>query len=239
VSFWDSLVDRLQTFGETVIEWTILILVALAVLVVGRWLIGLVRIWVEKLLELRALQPVWDRSGVSTALQGTEQTPAKIVATIVYAYLMVGLLLIVFRILQIVTIVALLERLLAWIPLLLLAAVIIIVAAAAANWLANLVRPFAEEQGVGWLATAVQVGTILFGLLFALELIRVEFAEDIVKILIFAIGAAFAIAFGIGGIDAAKKWWARYGSPSELIAPAPTQPTPPPPPSPPSAPPMG
>lgn len=226
MSFWDSLVDRLQTFGETVIEWVILILVALAVLVVGRWLIGLVRTWVEKLLEIRALQPVWDRSGVSTALQGTDQTPAKIVATIVYAYLMVGLLLIVFRILQIVTIVALLERLLAWIPLLLLAAIIVIVATAAANWLANLVRPFAEEQGVGWLATAVQIGVIIFGVLFAFELMKIQFAEDIVKILVIALGAAFAIAFGVGGIDTAKKWWARYGTPKEKASAAP--PTPPP-----------
>lgn len=228
MSFWDSLVDRLQTFGETVIEWVILILVALAVLVVGRWLVGLIKTWVEKILDTRALQPVWERSGVATALQGTDQTPAKIVANIVYAYLMIGLLLIVFRILQIVTIVALLERLLAWIPLLLLAAIIVIVAAAAANWLANLVRPFAEEQGVGWLATAVQVGVIVFGLLFALELIRIEFAEDIVKILVIALGAAFAIAFGVGGIDTGKKWWARYGTPKEK---SPTAPPSPPPPS--------
>ena len=72
MSFWDSLVDRLQTFGEAVIEWAVLILVALIVLVIGRWIIGLIRTWTEKLLEARWLQPLWDRSGVSTALQGTD-----------------------------------------------------------------------------------------------------------------------------------------------------------------------
>lgn len=216
MSFWDSLVERLQQLGELVVEWGILILAALLVLVVGRWLIRLIRTWTEKLLNAGFLDPVWKRSGVATALDGTDQTPASIVATIVYAYLMVGLFLIVTRILRITTIENLLERLLAWIPLIVLAAVIVIIAAAAANWTANLVRPFANETGVPWLATAVHIGIILFGVLFALELLRIDFAEDIVKILFIAAGAAFAIAFGVGGIDAGKKWWAKHGEPTDV-----------------------
>lgn len=216
MSFWDSLWERLQEFGEHVVEWAILIAIALVVLVVGRWIIGLIRTWLEKLLDASFLQPVWNRSGVSAALQGTEQTPASILATIVYAYLYIALLLVVFRILKIVTIEALLERLLAWVPLLLLAAIIVIVAAAAGNWAANLVRPFAEEQGVNWLTTVVHVGIIIFGVLFALELMRIEFAEDIVKIVIGAAAIAGAIAFGVGGIDSAKKWWAKHGEPDDV-----------------------
>lgn len=216
MSFWDSLVDRLQTFGEHVVEWAILIGVALIVLVVGRWIIRLIRTWLEKLLGASFLQPVWDRSGVSSALQGSDQTPASLMATIVYAYLYIALLLVVFRILQIQTIEALLERLLAWVPLLLLAAIIVVVAAAAGNWTANLVRPFAEEQGVAWLATLVHVAIIIFGTLFALELMNIEFAEDIVKIVIAAGAVALAIAFGVGGIDAGKKWWARFGEPDKV-----------------------
>lgn len=219
MSFWDSLVDRLETFGENVVEWGILILVALVVLVIGRWIIRLIRTWIEKLLGARFLQPLWDRSGVSTALQGSEQTPASIVATIVYAYLMVALFLVAARILKIVTIEELLERLLAWIPLLLLAAVIVIVAAAAGNWAANLVRPFAEEQGVAWLTVVVHVGVIIFGVLFALEIMRIDFAEDIVKIIVGAAAVAGAIAFGVGGIDAGKKWWARHGMPKDVGTP--------------------
>ncbi len=232
--FWDNLVDRLETFGEALIEWVVLILIALVVLIIGRWIIGLIRTWVERLLNARWLQPVWDRSGVSTALQGTEQTPAGILATVLYAYLMVALLLVVARILKITTIEELLERLLAWIPLLLLAAVIVIVAAAAGNWAANLVRPFAEEQGVGWLTAVVHVGVILFGVLFALELMQIDFAEDIVKIALATVGVAAAIAFGVGGIDAGKKWWARYGSPDSPKGPgAAASTTAPPPPQPP------
>lgn len=211
--FWDNLVDRLETFGQAVIEWAVLLLIALVVLVIGRWIIGWIRTLVEKLLGARWLQPLWDRSGVSSALEGTEQTAAGILATVLYAYLMIALLLVVARILQLITIEALLERLLAWVPLILLAAIIVIVAAAAGNWAANLVRPFAEEQGVSWLTTVVHVGIIVFGVLFALELMQIDFAEDIFMIVLGAFAVAFAIAFGVGGIDAGKRWWAKLGSP--------------------------
>lgn len=237
MAFWDRLVERFETFGENLIEWAILIVVAVVVLVVGRWLIGLIRTWVEKLFASRPMQPVWDRSGVSSALQGTDQTPASIAATIVYAYLMVALFLVVVRILRITTLEALLERLLAWIPLLLLAAIIVIVFAAGGNWAANLVRPFAEEQGVGWLGKLVHIGIIVFGVLFALELLNIQFAEDIVKIIVGAAAVAGAIAFGVGGIDAGKKWWARYWTPEAVAGDAKsTAPPPPPPPSAPSDP---
>jgi hypothetical protein len=228
LSFWDSLVDRLETLGENVVEWAILIAVAIVVLVIGRWLIGLIRTWIEKLLGARALDPIWKGSGVARALEGGEQTPASIVATIVYAYLWVTLLLVVARILQLTAIEALLARLLAWVPLLLLAAVIILVSAAAGNWAASLVRPFADEQHVPWLTVVVHVGVIVFGVLFAMEIVNIEFAEDIVKIVIAACAIAGAIAFGVGGIDAGKKWWAQYGTPSSS-APTTTPPPPPPP----------
>lgn len=215
MSFWDNLVERLETLGQHIVEWAILIAVALLVLIIGRWIIRLIRTWIEKLLGARALDGVWERSGVSKALEGGDQTPASLIATIVYAYLMVALLLVVARILQLTAIEALLVRLLAWVPLLLLAAVIVIVAAAAGHWTANLVRPFAEEQGVPWLTVVVHVGVIVFGVLFAMDILNIDFAEDIVMIVIAAAGVAGAIAFGVGGIDAGKKWWAKYGTPRD------------------------
>lgn len=213
--FWDNFVARLETLGQNIVEWAILIAVAIVVLIVGRWIIGLIRSWIEKLLAARTLDGIWQRSGVSKALEGGEQTPASIVATVVYAYLMVALLLVVARILQLTAIEQLLTRLLAWIPLLLIAAAIVLIAAAVANWAANLVRPLAEDQGVPWLTGVVHVGVIVFGVLFALDVLDIQFAEDIVKILIAAAAIAGAIAFGVGGIDAGKRWWAKYGTPKD------------------------
>ena len=214
MSFWESLLERLRGFGETVIEWAILLAIALLVLVVGRWVIGLIRKAVETVLGAKALDGVWKRSGVAKALEEGDQTPASIVATIVYAYLMVGLLVVVTRILELLAIEVLLIRLLAWIPLLMVAAAIVIIAAAAASWVAGLVKPFADERNIPWLTYLVHIGVIIFGVLFAVDILRVTFAEDVVKIVIGATMIALAIAFGVGGIDTAKKWWAKYGSPS-------------------------
>ena len=130
-------------------------------------------------------------------------------------HLMVVILLIVAGILELPTIEDLLLRLLAWIPLILLAAFIVIVFAAAGSWAAGLVRPFAEQQNVPWLTYLVQIGVIVFGLLFAMDVIQVDFAQDIITIVIGAGTIALAIAFGVGGIDAGKKWWAKYGTPSD------------------------
>ena len=208
-NLWDRLLDVLESAGE----WAILIAVALLILVVGRWLIKLVSGWLGKLLDLGALQGVWARSGVAKALEEGEQTPGSIAGRIIYAYLMVALFLIAAGVLGLTTIEDLLERLLAFIPLLLLAAVIVLIAAAVGSWAANLVRPFADERNVSWLTWVVHVGVIVFGLLFALELLNINFAEDVVKIVIAAATVALAIAFGVGGIDAGKRWWAKYGTP--------------------------
>ncbi|MGB7861335.1 MAG: hypothetical protein WBM90_12620 [Acidimicrobiia bacterium] len=214
MSFWDNLWERLQTFGENVIEWLILLVVALIVIVIGRWVIRLIRTFFEKLLGAAFLAPLWERSGVSKALAETDQTPASLVATVIYAYLMVALFSLAASILNMTTIETLLERLLAWIPVLILAAVIVIIAAAAGHWTASLVRPFANEQGIPWLTVVVHVAVIIFGLLFAMDIMNIDFAQDIVMIVLASGTVALAIAFGVGGIDAAKKWWAKYGSPS-------------------------
>ena len=220
MSFWDRLVEELRSLGESIVEWLILIAIALVILIIGRWILKWVRRIVERALGAAALDGVWKRSGVTSALDGSGQTPASIVATIVYAYGLIVLALIVVRVLQLDTIEVLLLRLLAWVPMLILAAIIVIIAAAVADWTADLVRPFAAERGVPWLVWLIKAGIILFGLLFAFELLNVNFAEDVVKIVVAALGIALAIAFGVGGIDAAKQWWAKYGTPgvSDRIA---------------------
>jgi hypothetical protein len=228
MSFWDNFLEEMRSLGETLLEWAILIVIALAILVVGRWILKWVRKLIEKVLGLEWLQPLWDKSGVTKALEPSNQTPATILATITYAYLLIVLWLIVVRVLQIDTIEDLLLRLIAWIPVVALAGAVVLVSAAIANWVADLVRPFAATNRVPWLTAVVRIGIIVFGVLFALDLLDITFAEDITKIASFAVGAAFAIAFGIGGIDTAKQWWQRYAAPEKVVdgsssAPSPTR----------------
>lgn len=83
------------------------------------------------------------------------------------------------------------------------------------SFVADLVRPYAEQRSVGRLPSVVRIVILVAGGLAALDLLEITFAEDIVKIATAAIGIAFAVAFGIGGIDTAKRWWGKYLSPRE------------------------
>ncbi|MGI9584474.1 MAG: mechanosensitive ion channel family protein [Acidimicrobiia bacterium] len=213
MTFWDRLLEELRSLGETLIEWLVIIAIALVILIIGRIIIKWIRNITEKALGASWMDNVWKRSGINSALEASDQTAASITATVVYAYLMVALWLVVARVLRLTTIEDLLERLLAWIPLLILAAVVVIIAAAVASWTADLVRPFALDKSVPWLTWIVQISVIVFGVLVAMNLLKISFAEDVVKIVIAAAGIALAIAFGVGGIDSAKLWWAKYASP--------------------------
>lgn len=215
MSFWDELRTRLEAVGGDIAEWGVKILIALVVLIVGRWIIRIVRNWVQKLLALPAAKTVFDKSGVTTALAPSGRSAAALAGTLVYAVLMLVLFLIVARILDVPEISSLLERLLAVLPLIIIAVILVIIASAVASFVSDLVRPFAEQRNVGWLTTAVRVFILLFGVLAALDLLDIRFAEDIVKIVTAAVGVALAIAFGVGGIDTAKQWWAKYASPRD------------------------
>ena len=213
MSFWDQLVAEFESLGQVVAEWLPRIIVALLILIIGRWILKWIRTLIEKFLKLGFMQGVFDRAGITSALASSDQTAAGITATIIYAYLVVVLWLIVVRVLQIETLEVLLVRFLAWVPVILLAALVVVIAAAVANWTAGLVRPFADSKDVPWLTWVVQILIILFGVLFALDMLGISFASNVTLILTGAIGIALAIAFGVGGIDTAKKWWAKYLAP--------------------------
>lgn len=213
MGFWDRLQESFNDFGAALGDWAVKIAIALVVLIIGRWIIGMVKKWVVRLLETEAVAGVFDKAGVTGALAPSGRSAAALIGTILGAVLMVLLWLIVAQILEIEPIVDLLERLLAVIPLIAVAVALVIIAAAVGSFVADLVRPYAEQRGVAWLPTAVRILILLFGVLAGLDLLEIRFAEDIVKIVTAGLGIAFAVAFGVGGIDTAKQWWAKYLSP--------------------------
>lgn len=216
---WDRFVegvrDAFETVGTTVGEWLPKILVAILLLIVGRWIVRTLRNGVRRLLESQTAQTVFDKSGLAAALEPSKRRPAALVANIAYAFLMLLLWLIVFQILEVDPIVDLLRRLIAVLPLIFVAVALVLVAAAVANFVTELIRPFAEQRQISWLPPVVRVVIVVSGALAALDLLDIQFAEDIVKIITAAAGIAIAIAFGVGGIDTAKKWWGRYLAPRE------------------------
>ena len=216
---WDRFIngirDAVESVGSGLGEWLPKIVVAIVVLIVGRWIVRTLRNWITKLLESQAVDALFDKAGLTAALEPSGTKPVALVATVVYAFLMLLLWLIIFRILEIDQIVDLLQRLIAVLPLIFVATALVLVAAAVGTFVADLVRPYAEQRQVAWLPVVVKVVVLLVGVLAALDLLEITFAEDIVKIVTAAVGVAIAIAFGVGGIDTAKQWWARYLAPRE------------------------
>ena len=216
---WDNLVqglkDAFASVGTTLGEWIPRILVAVLVLIVGRWILRTLRTAIERLLDTPAARSVFDKSGITSALAPSGRKASSLVATVGYAFLMLLLWLIIFRILQIQPIEDLLERLIAVLPLILVAVALVIIAAAVGSFVADLVKPYAEQKSVSWLPSVVRIVILVAGGLAALDLLEITFAEDIVKIVTAAVGIAFAVAFGIGGIDTAKRWWGKYLAPRE------------------------
>ena len=216
---WDRFIngirDVFESVGSGLGEWLPKIVVAIVVLIVGRWIVRTLRNWITKLLESQAVDTLFDKAGLTAALEPSGTKPVALVATVAYAFLMLLLWLIIFRILEIDQIVDLLQRLIAVLPLIFVATALVLVAAAVGTFVADLVRPYAEQRQVAWLPVVVKVVVLLVGVLAALDLLEITFAEDIVKIVTAAVGVAIAIAFGVGGIDTAKQWWARYLAPRE------------------------
>lgn len=216
---WDNMINGLKdafaTVGTTLGEWIPRILVAILVLLVGRWLIKMIRNWVEKLLDTQPVQTVFDKAGITSALAPSNTKASSLLAMLAYVFMALMLWLVVFRVLQIEPIESLLERLIAVIPLIIVALALVIIAAAAGNFVADLVRPYADQRNVSWLPGATRILIVLAGVLAALDLLEIRFAEDIVKIATAGVGIAFAVAFGVGGIDTAKQWWGKYLTPRE------------------------
>lgn len=216
---WDNMVQGLQdafaSVGTTLGEWIPRILVAVLVLIVGRWILRALRTAIERLLDTSAAKSVFDKAGITSALAPSERKASSLVAGMGYAFLMLLLWLVIFRVLQIQPIENLLERLIAVLPLILVAVALVIIAAAVGSFVAELVQPYSEQKNVSWLPSVVRIVILVAGALAALDLLEIRFAEDIIKITTATVGIAFAVAFGVGGIDTAKRWWGRYLAPRQ------------------------
>lgn len=216
---WDRFVEgfrrAFEDLGAGLGEWIPKIIVAVGVLIVGRWIVRTLRTWIERLLKSQAANTVFEKAGLDAALEPSGRKPAGLVTMLAYAFLMLLLWLIIFQILEIDPIVDLLQRLIAVLPLIFVAVALVLVAAAVANFTKDLVEPYAAQRQIGWLPSVVRIVILVVGILAALDLLEITFAEDLVKIAVAAVGVALAIAFGVGGIDTAKRWWAKYLAPRD------------------------
>ena len=99
--------------------------------------------------------------------------------------------------------------------------VMITIAMLFGRFLANLIRPWLTDKGIGWMATAVRWAFLIFGVVAGLSFLRE--LSDVVDSVVFVLAAiaggvvlalliGTAIATGVGGIDAARsRISARFG----------------------------
>jgi hypothetical protein len=63
-------------------------------------------------------------------------------------------------------------------------------------------------------AVVARYAVIIFGALTALEILGIgQVSTRIFEFTVGAFAVAFAVAFGVGGIETARKWWGKYLAP--------------------------
>ncbi len=214
--FVDALTESLAGVGGAIGEWLPRIFAALLVLLVGLFIARWIRRIVKRLLEVEALSGFLDKIGIGEAVRNSGYSVADLGATVVYGFLALIVLLITSQTLGIDALTELLQNLIAWLPQLLVALIILAVAALVADFVANLIKPWAERRSFGWVDNAVRVGIIIFGLLTALDYLGIgAITNTLFTVVSGAAGIVLAIAFGVGGIDTAKSWWEKYAAPRQ------------------------
>ena len=212
--FVDSLTSTLSDVGSAIGEWLPRIVAALLVLLGGLFIARWVRRIVGRLLGADAVTNFMNRVGIGEAVRNSGYSVADLGARLIYGFLALGVLLVTSQTLGIDAVTNLLQALIAWLPRLLVALIILAVAGLVADFVANLVKPWAERKGYGWVDNAIRIGILIFGLLTALDYLGIgTITNTLFTVVSGAAGIVLAIAFGVGGIDTAKQWWQKYAAP--------------------------
>lgn len=228
--FLEGIRQGLANAWREIVEFTPKLIGALLILLVG-WLISrAIRAILRRLLERAGLDRLVERAGMGAAMREAGYSTSAVVAGIVYWIALLITFLLAAEALQVEALTELLSGLISYLPLVVVAIVILVVAAAIGAFLADLVRPWADQRGIGWLAPASRWAVVIFGVVAALNTLRV--AETVVNTVFTAVvgaaAVAFAIAFGVGGIDTARTYWRRVAGGVEEArreeAPAPASP---------------
>ena len=222
LSFVDQLVDSFSELGRDIGAFLPRLVVALLLLVVGNWIGKWVRRLTERGLEKVGAGRLVSAAGMDSALRDAGTSGPKLIAQILYIIVLVVFVQISAEVLGIDRLTALLDTLISYLPLVVVAILLLFVAGAIANWAATAVRPFAESRGFPWIDNVVKFAILVVGFLAAMDVLN--FAPDVMsniqntllQYLPLSVLVAFAVAFGVGGIDTARKWWATYLDPDRF-----------------------
>jgi hypothetical protein len=207
----DGLSNGLENAGETILSFLPRLIGALIILVVG-WLVArLVHRVFHRLFKAVGLDALLERAGLADRLTAAGYTATDLGARAIYWIALLVVFLLTAEALDVEYLSDILTGLIGYLPLVVAAIVIVIVAAALGAFLAELSTPWSQERHIRWLPATARWAVIALGIFVALNTLNI--GEEIVNTLFIAVvgtvGAILVIAFGVGGISAAKEWWSR------------------------------
>ena len=207
----DGLSSGLENAGETILSFLPRLIGALIILIVG-WLVArLVHRAFQRLFKAVGLDALLERAGLADRLQAAGYTATDLAARVIYWIALLVVFLLTAEALDVEYLSDILTDLIGYLPLVVVAIVVVIVAAALGAFLAELAIPWSQERHIRWLPATARWAVIALGVFVALNTLNI--AEEIVNTLFVAVvgtvGAILVIAFGVGGISAAKEWWSR------------------------------
>ena len=207
----ELVIQSLRTVLDKFIAFLPNLIGAVVVLAVG---------WIVAIILARVANAILERAGFDSLVQrgrvketlaehGSQFDPSHIVGAIVFWAVLITTFLMTANILGLTTVSSLLTRLVAFLPFIAVAVIALVVAVALAQIAYDAIIALIGDrvEGANTIATAAKWGIIAFGIFVALS--QLQIAPTIVNGLFLAIvGAlalAFAISFGLGNVDLAKK----------------------------------
>ncbi len=184
------------------------LIAAIVVLLIGLFIVSLLRSLIERVINAIKLDAVLKKMGVADFAQrgGFSLNSGKFLGGVVYWFFVVVLVLASSDILGLWGLSSFLSQVLLFFPNIIVAAFIVLIAVVAGNFLRSLVRSSvkgAKLHAAHFLGTLAWWATVIFGILAALLQLGVatQIVEAIITGVIAMVSLAGAIAFGLGGRD--------------------------------------
>lgn len=208
-----SLIEPLRDFGEKLVNYLPMLLLAFGLVIAGVVVALLVK-WVSYwILRYLGLDKLSEKVGTAKVLAkgGVNDSLALLISKLFSGLVILLFLAAAFFALKVPTSESLFERFLLYIPNVFVALIILIAGFAVGNFLGRAVLIATVNAGIkasGSLAKLTRLGTLLIALTMALEQLGVgrETITVAFAILFGGVVLAIALALGLGGRDLAKKY---------------------------------
>ncbi len=215
----NSVTETFLTLLATVINFLPRIVNAAILLVAGYFIAKLVRGLLTKGLRALHFDNVADRAGITRFLRlaGTQLDAARVLAIVAFWWIFLFFIEMAFNALELTQITTYINAILGYLPNVFAAILIVVIGALLANLVADIVRGAAGEAGLSMtpvLASLARWAILIFAVLAALTQLNV--AQNMIFILFAAavgmLAIAGGLAFGLGGVDAARGLISGYTS---------------------------